>query len=211
MKKAVVVDLDECLVRTNTFRSYGQFAVREALSCFRLDVLFALLFWAAARKCRCVSHERMKYRMLRKTRLFMTDARLHALADSLCARADARIVAFLARRRGEGYLLFLATAAPESYAAIVAARMGFDGYCATPVPREKNEVWKENAREEKCKNTLSALRAADAEPAILLTDHYDDLPLLRIEKERNYLIAPSSETVRRCRAEGICFYTEKEL
>lgn len=205
MRKGIVVDLDGSLVKANTFQRYVAFAAGSALSAGRLDIAAALSWWVSLRKCRCVTHGRMKRQVLWKTRSFMDGRRLEGFVDTLMDDVNARVREILEAGRGRGYYVCLSTAAPESYARIISGRLGLDGYCASPVPADGDGGWRENVREAKRDNTLGFLRERGVEMSVLVTDHHDDLPLLRESKDCNYLVDPSPKTLEACRAAGISF------
>ena len=91
-----------------------------------------------------------------------------------------------------GYLTVLSTAAPKPYAKIISSDYGFDSYCATEMPQGSN--WRENVNEQKKTNTLDLLKNIGGELSVLVTDHYDDLPLLYLPKECNYIVNPTDKT-----------------
>lgn len=195
MRKGIVIDLDGTLMNTNTFHEYIVFVSRNALMGLRIDILMVLIFQVLLRKCRIITHERMKYYVLRKTCKYMKGDRLNAFENILLDKVNSQVLSILANNKNRGYYTCLSTAAPENYASIISNHFGFDGYCATSVPYGKNINWHENVREWKRTNTLDFLGRRNVELSILVTDHYDDLPLLRESKECNYLVNPSEKTV----------------
>ena len=55
--------------------------------------------------------------------------------------------------------------------------------------------WKENVRRIKCENTLLFLGENNLTLEVFLTDHYDDLPLLKVAKKQNLIVNPSARTI----------------
>lgn len=45
-------------------------------------------------------------------------------------------------------------------------------------------LWQENVKGTKCKNTLNLLKEQNLDIDILVTDHYDDIPLLEIQNQK---------------------------
>ena len=81
MRKGLVVDLDGSLMNTNTFQKYIVFIIKEAALVCRFDIVITLFYWATLRKCRCITHEKMKYHILVKTCFFMNSQRLELFVD----------------------------------------------------------------------------------------------------------------------------------
>jgi len=205
MRKGIVIDLDGSLIKTNTFQKYIVFVTKKVIRVFRFDIAIALFYWVALRKCRCITHEKMKYHVLRRTLFFMNSSRLEKFVDWLMSDINICVKNVLEVKRAQGYYICLSTAAPESYVRIISDRLGFEGFCASSIPVNRGEVWYENVREMKKNNTLNFLKERDIKMSILITDHYDDLPLLYERKEYNYLVNPSLKTLKSCRAAGIKF------
>lgn len=204
MRKAVVVDLDGTLVRINTFKVYIEYVCKVALRKGRLDICTQLIWNVLLRKSRWISHEVMKYHILRATDRFMTQKRLEFLVDRLLLNINPDVINLCYKYRKEGFFILLSTAAPENYASILSERLSLDGICATAIP-DKRTGWKENVRSTKCENTISYLKNRDLSLDILITDHYDDIPLLKINKEKNILVSPSQNSIEKIEDEKIKF------
>lgn len=196
MKKAIVVDLDETFLKVNTFKWYIYYVSMWALQVFRLDICFILTFYTLLRKCRFISHSNMKFHILKKTELFMNQERLNHFVNLILKEVNMNVFNLLQLYKTDGYYCCLSTAAPVSYALIIQKRYGFNGLCATPMPSDVNE-WYENVREEKCRNTLTHILARELIFEIMVTDHHDDIELLKIRKPRNVLVHPSRQTVQK--------------
>lgn len=193
MKKAIVVDLDQTLIRVNTFKEYIIYVCSKSIAQLRFDIVLSIFLFVAMRKIRLVSHSFMKRQILLVSQSFMTIDRLNELVDSLLVNVNQNVLSLLSEYRKKGYYTCLSTAAPISYTSIISKRMNFDGICATAMPISR-KAWQENVRTEKCKNTLSFLSKQGFVVSVFLTDHYDDLPLLLVSKDKNVLVNPSSKT-----------------
>lgn len=205
MRKGIVVDLDGSLMNTNTFQKYIVFVMKNAFFIGRFDIVIALFYWVFLRKSRCITHEKMKYHVLWRTRFFMNSQRLERFVDSLMNDINVCIQKILEVKRGLGYYICLSTAAPENYVQIISNRLGFEGFCASSIPVNKDSDWHENVRKMKKNNTLRFLKERNIEMSILITDHYNDLPLLCEKKECNYLVNPSLKTLDYCKVACIKF------
>ena len=69
-----------------------------------------------------------------------------------------------------------------------------------PIP---NVEWQENLNENKKQNTVSYLVRKGYELAVLITDHKDDLPLLRVKKEKNILVNPNEDSLQAIKLEQL--------
>lgn len=196
MQKAIVIDLDGTLLAINTFKSYIRFVGKLACQKGRMDITFILIFWVGVRKCRWITHERMKYHVLKYSEHFMNKNRLNRFVDSIMTFLNKKVYENVLAYRGQNYWLCLSTAAPISYALLIAQRLSLDSVCATQLTSlTDSRIWRENVKETKCKNTLQHLELHNLQLAIFITDHYDDIPLLRVTKEKNILVNPSVKTL----------------
>ncbi len=196
MRKGVVVDLDGTLLQTNTFKDYILFVGNETLRQCQFHIAILLLGWVLCRKFRLISHETMKYRILRTTQSFMIESRLQNFVFKIRKKQNTEVVRLCQKFKQSGYYILLSTAAPESYVRLLFSDFRFDAYCASPLP-QRGRLWKENVREQKRNNTLALLQRENVLLEVMITDHYDDLPLLRERKKRNILVAPTAKTIEK--------------
>lgn len=177
--KAVVVDFDGTLYRGNSFEDCVKMTLKGCLKKWHIASALRISTWVALRKLRLVSHARMKYQLqpvLEKRydkQAFLLHLRLHI---------NQEIWEECLQYRALNYHLCLATAAPEFYIESLAENMNFDSYCATPRSQVPYNQWKENRGESKKEHCLQLLAQADASLELLITDHADDLPLLKVAK-----------------------------
>lgn len=201
-RQAVVVDLDGTLLSVNSFREYVLYVVKESLRTGRVGVLLPVMWNVVLRILRVMPHSVMKCRVLEKSSLFMDAARLSRFVDKLLLQVNADVEAMCEKYRSRGYYILLATAAPVSYSEIISCRMGFDGCCATPLPLPELK-WHENARNHKRESVLQHLSSMNASVAVVITDHHDDIPLMKTNSGENILINPSQKTLSFVRKSGI--------
>lgn len=193
MKKTVVVDLDGTLFSTNTFEHYILFVIKESLKQFDVWTVIYVTILVVLRKLRLIStHERMKYIILKQSARYANQERMRKLVGTLVKFENECVVKKMQELKEKGYVLLLSTAAPKPYAEIISSDYGFDYFCATEIPEGKE--WRENVNKQKKKNTIELINSFDGKLSVLITDHYDDIPLLCEPKECNYLVNPSEKT-----------------
>lgn len=208
IRQAIIVDLDGTLISTNSFKQYIAFAYQEAMKACRFDIAINLMINVASRKLRIISHSEMKRRILLSTNEFMCQKkRIERLADKLIAKSNPHVVAQIEQCKAEGLFTCLATAAPISYAQPISSRFGIDDCCATSI--DINADWTENVGDIKLKSVEDCCNRHNTSPAIVITDHHDDLPLLLFNKGKNILIAPSHKTIEILTQHNIKFTIEK--
>lgn len=206
MKPALVVDLDKTLLKIDTFRAYIMYVGIEALKVFRLDICLVLALYTILRKARLISHKTLKFHVLRKSQFFMNDSRLDVFVSQISCEVNPKVFDIIEEYKSQGAYSLLSTAAPINYANKIKTMFAFDGICATPMPN-KGVLWNENVREKKCNTTLVFLQEKGLELDTFITDHYDDLELLKVKKRRNILVEPSVNTLKKVRECGVAFDT----
>lgn len=199
MRKALAIDLDGTLLDTNTFRDYLSYCGQAATHSFRIDIAFKILWWVSLRKLRLISHSRMKQILLSSTTTFFHQkGLLDNFVEQELLHVNHKAQQLMEPYRNRGYLLILVTAAPDLYAHPIAENLHIDLCCATPLPSEVViGKWKENVGEEKVNALKRLLKVHGAELEVVITDHEDDLPLIRYNKEgRNCLVNPAETTLK---------------
>lgn len=196
MRKGVVVDLDGTLLQTNTFKDYIVFVIKEGVHHFKLHIAIFLFFWVLCRKLRLITHETMKYQVLRASQSFMTESRLRSFVSQIETKQNMKVVKLCQQFHREGYYMLLSTAAPENYVQVLYSDFSFDYYCASLLPQNETQ-WRENVRDQKKNNTLKILHEENVSLEIMITDHHDDLPLLKVSKRKNILVSPTVKTIKK--------------
>ena len=189
MKPAIIIDLDGTLLRTNTFSDYILYSCCQSLRFFRLDLVFLLLLFSLLRKLRIISHARMKYHILRHTTTFMQQQnRLQSFVTKELSHENPTVISHFHHYTSQSYLTVLATAAPSLYAELIASHYHFDHCLATPPATIPYTEWRENKCQEKLHNVQKTLTSANAEISVVITDHFDDQPLLDANREGRNIV-----------------------
>lgn len=195
MKNAIVVDLDGTLLKINTFVHYIKFVCKKALRRGNVIIVGRIVLLVILRKVRLISsHEKLKKKILTCSIGYFDDNEMEELAFLLYEYENCEVVSIIEQYRNKGYLTVLSTAAPSIYAEIIGRHYKFDYVCSTKLP--KGKYWQENVNEQKKLNTLKLLKDNSLVLSVFITDHYDDLPLLLVEKETNYIVNPSEKSKR---------------
>lgn len=194
--KGVVIDLDGTLLLGNSFERYYFFLLRRAFQEGRLLCLLRLLALLLGRKLRFYSHSCFKQRVLMQKGL--DEQQLQIFVDTLVKEVNPEVLELYKDYRSRDYYTCLATAAPLVYARIIGDKFGFDAVCATASVNGNyaDGSWVENIRENKLAYVDSFLARKGVSIDVVITDHHDDLPLIKRAKESSIMVAPSAETIR---------------
>jgi len=204
MRKAVIVDFDGTLVDVNSFEEFCKRLFRHWLTGAGIPQAMYLAYLAAIRKMRLIEHAEMKRRVLLYAKERNAGQFAKRFAAHLCAKVNTKVVEIIQGYRNNGYAVLLCTAAPELYMEEFASvfNFGFDDMVCTETPC-KDRVWRENSGIHKLETTRQVLQKRHEELAVLLTDSLDDMPLLCVEKEKNYWVNRSEHTAGRLEDAGI--------
>lgn len=201
-KQAVVVDLDGTFLTTNTFREFVVWAFFYTLRIFRIDVALIIAFLVVMRWLRIVTHATMKLRILKVVSPLIDQKNVRVFVDKLMAKKNIKVCAMLDRYKIAGCHLLMATAAPAVYAEMIAQQAGFDDCISTSMPR-KGDDWRENVGEEKRDRIIQYLAEKEMLLTVVITDHYDDIALMKSNGGTNYLVSPSAKTISKVDQVGI--------
>ena len=188
-KKVLVIDLDGTLYRINTFHFFIRYLLNFSLKKLHLKLLSTLLKTIFLRLLKIVNHSKMKFLILKAIKGY-DEIDMEGFVFSLKEyRNQLQII-----EDATFGIKILATAAPDCYAKIIALNEGFDVCLATntPVGNYRNDF--ENVRNVKKQGVVHYLNSIEVNHLdTMVTDHYDDLPLMKISKQV-VLVNPSKET-----------------
>lgn len=184
--KALVVDLDGTLYRINTFHYFIKFLILNAITRFKPLLLVQLCFALMMRPL--TSHAKVKYSILSLLNK-RNDIDYNDFVNSIASKK--REIKFI--NESDFKVKLLATAAPLCYSKIIAEKQNFDMCLGTGMPVKEFDDNFENKKEVKKKNVLSYLNTQNIRSIeIFVTDHLDDMPLIRIAK-KNYIVSPDKK------------------
>ena len=190
-KTLLIIDLDGTFVSVNTFHKWMRFLFIEELKRLHFVSLFQILKIAFLRLMKKISHTQMKFHILEISEQYINKRQINHFVDTLESYVNPHI---LHQLQDTSNKTLLATAAPLLYAQAIQKKYHFDNVIATAYTYEDD--WKENIKEEKKNTYLKMLDTHDMHPkdVILYTDHYDDIPLMKLS-DFTYLVQPSKETI----------------
>lgn len=190
MNKIVVVDLDGCLCKINSFRYWLLFTFLFFLFSFRWTSLMKFNKYIFLRIFRKSNRVEMKRDILSLTenmpRYFTV-----AFSGFLSLFVNRQVCSQIRRYENMNISVVLCTAAPSCYVHIFAEKFNFSQIFATPTISIKN--WKENIGQEKWESVVSYY-GNDVVLECVITDHHDDLPLL-VHAKKRLLVGPTKGTL----------------
>lgn len=185
-KKVLVVDLDGTLYSINTFHHFIKFILIEVFSKLNFSLCLKILSLLVLRVLGIMSHAYMKYQLLKLVSTNYHDLNCRAFTERIEKHQNS-----IPEIQEPYDLKILATAAPDCYAKIIAANNGFNACIATKFSTAGFNSDFENIREYKKNNVINYLnRNGFQNIDMLITDHIDDLSLLKIAS-KSILINPS--------------------
>jgi phosphoserine phosphatase len=198
-RRVLFVDLDRTLVLENTFHVF-----LRALALIRgHGARIALLRYASHKLPTVRTRSAEARRIASKSRLMSwfaqlpADLRQGAIDRTVSSAVDAvspQVTSIIDEWRADGAVVVLATAAPDAYVHSIAQTVKADHVISS---REDTGLWRENVgaqKAEACKEWLKEQTPIHAMVGVI-TDHADDIPLLRIA-DRAYIHASPQEAAR---------------
>jgi hypothetical protein len=195
-RKIAVFDLDGTLYRGATFRKYLLWGASTLFKRGMYLKSFMVVWRFALSKAGIESHKTMKYFNCRMFEGILSEEDNKAFTDTLMSGLNRNVIDLLNRFKRDGYLTVLSTASPESYCLILAERLGFDVCHATPNAPEYESEYVENRGVGKLEKIRTLEDQTGGKLAMVVTDHYDDLPLLKANSQgTNYLVNTSEASM----------------
>ena len=184
----MVVDLDGTLVDGNTLHLYIICGLERLLRRGKIIKAASIAGLLMLRAMHAISHRAMKFGAVRH--IDPSDKRLRDMfVTRIGKRVNIKITELITQWREEGKPVLLATAAPEAYVPWI----WHDDFLATPVEHNPERI------EMRADVKADAVRvyAASNNYSIdtIVTDHHDDLPLMKLACGSVCLVSPSAATM----------------
>lgn len=195
--KSIIVDLDGTLYCGNTLHRYLLTAFTESLAYGHFGTVARITCAYLLRGLRISSHHTFKQRALNAAG--HNAKLLETFAKKARPNLNTRLINYIKQREKDGDFVLLATAAADFYVSKL-----WNGPMVCSYFDDKNELH-ECRGEVKLKAVLNQLKAKGIDQIdTVVTDHYDDLPLLQAAKNR-ILVNPSTYTQSTLRIANIEF------
>ena len=198
VRDLLAVDLDGTLLRTNSFTRFTVWFACTLLKRRMHGGFFRVVHQVVLRKIRRQSHTQTKRNIMDIAAQLLSEDDFVAFARSLRRWVCNSVECLIRSHMASGGEVVIATAAPVEYAAPLAAMAG--GYSLLASERGISGVYHECKGEEKLRRVSDFCVAHNLQLASVVTDHYDDLPLIKAA-DNVYLASPSKETLRKIRQE----------
>ena len=124
----------------------------------------------------------------------LDDCDLDCVVSRLISHLRSPLIDRLKRLRTEGWVLVIASAAPEIYVGKLCDELGFDACIATPMS-DSVATYKEARGVRKRDLAIELAEKYGWEIALVATDHEDDLPLLSLPGIKRLLVNPTPALV----------------
>ena len=209
INSAIVVDLDKTLVKVNTFRHFIVMAVKASIVRLHFAPLLLIVAAIGCRLLRIYSHSDMKRQILSATAGFVTELDLAHFAAKMAVSANTEVLKIISQAHENREKVILATAAPEIYAHKIAMLTGCDTCIATALPSQYTD-WNECAREHKLVAVKAYTDSCNLHISSLITDHFDDIPLMAECSAQGgaiFLVSPGKRTLEQIAEAGITSYS----
>lgn len=194
MKQCVVVDLDHTLIKGNTFVLFVFYVFSRSLLRLKVFRFIIILYLLLLRKLGLVSHSGFKKRFLGVIQRGLLSVEIEEFCNRMLIKRSHVVWSLVQQFRNAGYPVCLATAAPDVYVSVIVKMLNFDMYTATSSNYDESS-WYESIREKKLQDVLCVLKENGLDLDVVITDHYDDLPLLRAAGGRKILVSPGQKTI----------------
>lgn len=183
----VVVDLDGTYISANTFKIFMSCGLCMLFLKKEIYTLAYVLWLLLLRKLRLLSHRTLKFKVFP---LFSNDENLKDLfIRRVAPLVNQKVKRIIDSYRASGCRILLATAAADTYISWIWDG-DYQGTCMTNNPDRL-----ENRGEMKLSNVLKYVSDNNLKLQTVITDHSDDLPLLKQGAE-NILVKPSEKSTR---------------
>lgn len=181
--EAVVVDLDGTLLRVNSFHIYLREGLIHMLRHGRLLKFSVAAAWLAARVLRFTDHWRMKQRV--SSLIGTAPGLLDKVADKLRPQIRKPLLDYINRCRQRGQHVVIATAAHGEYVRLLFPELPVIAAPAGELPLHGDL---------KLRAVRGYLATHRLTPGVFLTDHPDDLPLLKsLQWKRTVIVSDRTD------------------
>lgn len=203
-RPCVVIDLDGTLLKGNSLHELIKFTLAGKVRNVGLKQRFAIGVRLVMRRLKLIHHVDMKYPFHREVEKAIGCEEMAIFVRHIAGMIRPEVLQQVRNLQHEGYMCVLATAAPAFYASELGKRFGFDMCVATGLSAEAGG-YVEARGEEKKLRVCNAVSEAGGKIEVVMTDHEDDLPLLRIPDVKRWLVSPTDALCSALKRDGLDF------
>ncbi len=207
--KCAVVDLDGTLLRGNSLRMLILFLLSRMCRRGQFAGAASVVMSLLCRKCRLISHVRMKYPVHRLAFSCLSTDDVEDFAILLRSKVNEPLFGRLSSLQASGFKVIVATAAPSIYMDAFVGMLGLDSYVATELADDVRS-YVESRGERKAALVKAFADREGLDIALVATDHEDDMPLLRFSGIERLLVNPTHALRCQLMKEGLCFKEMRE-
>lgn len=196
--KALIADMDGTVLTVNSWRIFSKAVLVELLRLGRFAKAARLVILILKKKLGRIEHREVKYNFGRASQEFGQQF-FDRIIAGIKAFENREAMDFIRQKKADGMTIVLASAAAGEYAFRLGRELMFDYVIATPEAGAELSDYRECKGAEKVRHVNNLLEEFHLSPAIVMTDHWHDLPLMQAyPAAEKYLINPSSETLAAC-------------
>ena len=185
-RRLVVVDLDGTLIQGNSLRMFMRIGLMQNVKRCKLIRVLKMIWLMLLRSMKLITHTDFKYNVIELIEI--TEKTRQVFKAKAIAKFNPDIKDMICDFQVEGAAILLATAAPDIYVPWI-----WKGEFIASETKTRHEL----RGEEKLKGVKEYMRKNNMDLYAVITDHYDDLPLLRAGATHNILVNPSLKTIER--------------
>lgn len=200
-KGCVVVDLDNTLLRCNSTKKLSFFLVGKLIAGWRFNDLGQVGFALIKRKLGLIPHRILKHTILKSARKNFSADDIDLFAQKLIGELNETVCGIISDYTDCRVLI--ATAATDMFMQAFVKKLPFKADFSASAYTDDAEKYVDNLGRQKLKSVEEYLNEKDCVLTTFITDHRDDLPLLKHNKGRNFLVKPSKKTLKVLRKEGV--------
>lgn len=200
-EKYAILDLDGTLLHGNSLWMFIIFILKKLGKRRKFVKIFELISLLVARKMHLINHVRMKY-AFHAIGEHLNNEEMDEFVTILSEKLNTKLLNEIQKR---DYKIILASAAPFNYCNSLSEKLGFDNCIATSFVSTLSE-YTETRSEAKRDKVLRYVNERGCEIGIVITDHKDDMPLLRLDNIERLLVDPDSNFISDLQKEGLSFH-----
>lgn len=203
LRPVVVADMDGTVLRINSWRIFSREVLRELARRGHFAQAAGLIGRQLLKKLGRIEHREVKYAFARAAQGFGEEF-YNRLNREIHRHVNWDVMHFINDFEKTGMGKVLASAAAGEYAVRLGRELGFEHVITSPAAGESLEEYIETKGERKVQLIERLAAVKGLRPAVVVTDHWHDLPMLRAFADaKKYLVSPPKRHAARSRPQGL--------